>query len=280
VVKQIRANGFPIERKVRLYDQEHHQEAQQSIEIESQEMKQLLKNIAFMDSEVAKGVILSLRLYHSAIMTMYTEPEFSYLFLIMSLEAIASVVCGYYSLEESKVDGYLNSRFGNIISELSDLPEAKINRVRKKLLSNEHFTFKKVFQFVNKYCPDKFYSEEIDDAKPDRLYSVITEKGKSIKKESKKIEDLEKFDKSELKKILRNAYNARSRFVHSGDRIKAMIIVGHYNHYPVATLSEIQQAYSELVGDDINYDSYIPPLLTLERLVSYSIVNFISSEGN
>lgn len=92
VTKKTRSDGLPMEEEVEPYQYLHFQEKQRNKMIKPKEIKQLLDKLQAMDEHIANGFILGMRLYHSATEMMYTEPEFSYLFLISSLEAISSTV--------------------------------------------------------------------------------------------------------------------------------------------------------------------------------------------
>lgn len=92
VTKKTRSDGLPMEEEVEPYQYSHFQEKQRNKMIKPKEIKQLLDKLQAMDEHIANGFILGMRLYHSATEMMYTEPEFSYLFLISSLEAISSTL--------------------------------------------------------------------------------------------------------------------------------------------------------------------------------------------
>jgi hypothetical protein len=49
--------------------------------------------------KLSNSFILALRLHHSALEIMYTDPDFTYLLLITALEAISSIVYEDYKLE-------------------------------------------------------------------------------------------------------------------------------------------------------------------------------------
>ncbi len=90
-IGQTRSNGLPLETSAQIYNRSYAQERQQMIVIEPDDIYRLLRNLQSMDRHLAESYILAIRLYHSAIEQMYTEPEFAYVYLVMSIEAIASV---------------------------------------------------------------------------------------------------------------------------------------------------------------------------------------------
>ncbi len=96
---QTRQDGLPIETNTEIYTRSHQQERQQIKEIDPQIIYALLKNLYSMKRDLAESFVLAMRLYHSAIEMMYTEPEFAYLFLVMSLELISSATYKDLSLD-------------------------------------------------------------------------------------------------------------------------------------------------------------------------------------
>lgn len=260
VGRMIRSNGLPIEQEVDLYKHIHFQARQRLKEIEPEEIYQLLENLQAMDRSMANGFILAMRLYHSAVEMLYTEPEFSYLFLVTCLEAISSVV--YKDYKPNNEEDFLDSRdhgWRDLINTSKQRVELK-----KLLLKNEQFTFRKLSNFVNENVPERFWSETEDDAKPDYLVSIIGTDGREdLSHSCISIKDQEKIEKESLRKVLRSIYDARSMLIHEGIRLPASIVVGHFQWLPDEAIEESPQ---------------IPPLLTFERLVSYSMVEFLRKQ--
>lgn len=260
VGRQIRYNGLPIEQEVDIYKHLHFQEKQRLKEIEPKEIYQLLENLQTMDRRIANSFILAMRLYHSAVEMMYTEPEFSYLFLVTCLEAISSAV--YKDYRPNNEEEFLDSRFPEWRGLLNTLPPKKKEELKKVLLTNEKFTFRKLSKFVNENVPERFWSEKEDDAKPDYLTKIIESSGQErISRSDTTIQEREKIEKESLAQVLRDIYTARSKLIHEGIRLPASIVVGHFQWLPI-----------EAEG------TQIPPLLTFERLVSYSMVEFLRKQ--
>ena len=269
--KQTREEGKPIEVEVD-YQQLYFQRVQRPKEIKQKKIHQLLENLQAMDRNIANGFILATRLYHSAIEIMYTEPEFSYLFLVMCLEAISSVVHKDYRPENE--EEFLESVFPGWRSILNNLPLEKRAELNKVLLKKEKFTFRKLFRFVNENIPKYFWSETEDDAKPDDLISEIVHGPDGFGKEQITrsditIENFEKIEKESLKPVLKNIYNARSRLIHEGIRLPKSISIGLSQKVQPEVFEEIRKP---------PYVLQIPPLLTFERLVSYSMVEFLCKQ--
>ena len=272
--KQLRVDGLPIEQEGEIYQRSHFQERQRLKEIDPKEIYQLLDNLQSLDRNIANGFLLAMRLYHSAIEMMYVDPEFAYLFLVTALETISSVVYKDYSPD--KEEEFLNSRFPGWKEGLTDEQRTSLKEV---LLRNENFTFQKLLKFVTENVPEQFWSETQDDAKPEYLTSIIGPgpdgKGEErISRADITIQDFEKIEKEHLKKALRAIYDARSSLVHEGVRFPESIVMGYFRHVPAGVLGEMTSG-----GFQAKWKPKIPPLLTFERLVSYSMVEFLRKQG-
>lgn len=283
VGKGMRYGGLPIEKEVDIYQHSHLQEGQRLKEIEPKEIYQLLDNLQAMKKEIGKSFILAMRLYHSAIEMMYLEPEFSYLFLVMSLEAISSVV---YKKKDvmptdvgngrSELDQFLDSNYSGWRKHCDiSTPESKA-QVIKMLLTTAYFTRRKLSKFVSENVPERFWIEIKDDAKPDYLTSVFESSGQErISHSNDTISYLEKIKKENLAQVIQDIYKARSNLIHGGIRLPAGIEVGLFRMLPTDVIGEIVQAQHE---DQTKFSLSIPPLITLERLVSYSMVEFLRKQ--
>jgi len=224
-----------------------------------------LENLQTMDRRIANSFILAMRLYHSAVGMMYTEPEFSYLFLVTCLEAISSAV--YKDYRPNNEEEFLDSRFPEWRGLLNTLPPKKKEELKKVLLTNEKFTFRKLSKFVNENVPERFWSEKEDDAKPDYLTKIIESSGQErISRSDTTIQEWEKIEKRKSSKVLRDIYTARSKLIHEGIRLPSSIVVGHFQWLPIDAIETLEEGLQ------------IPPLLTLERLVSYSMVEFLRKQ--
>lgn len=265
VIKKTRSDGLPIEEEVEPYQHSHLQEKQRGKMIKPKEIKRLLDKLQAMDEHIANGFVLGMRLYHSATEMMHAEPEFSYLFLISSLEAISSTV--FRDWGPNKRD-FLDKRFPGWIEleKVLSLQEQR-KKMRKLLLTNERFTRQKIVRFVEKYTPGRFYNETEDDAKP---YDLIDNSFASLQK-------WERIERKELKPVLRNIYDARSRLIHEGIRLPSYISIGHFRKISAEAVTEL---LAVIINDKGETSRKVPPLLTFERLVSYCLVEFLRKYGN
>jgi len=280
VTKKTRSDGLPIEEEVELYQHLHSQEKQGSKGVDPEQIRQLLDNLRALDEPIANSFVLAMRLYHSATEMMYTEPEFSYLFLISSLEAISSTVFRDW---EPKKRNFLNKGFpGWIELEKALSSQEQKEKLQKLLLTNERFMRQKIVLFVGKYAPERFFNENVDDAKPDYL-TVIVERGPDglgrpyVSHSPISLKDREKIEKKDLKSVLRNIYDARSRLIHKGIRLPSYISIGHFPKISAETAAELTAA---IIKDKGETSRKIPPLLTFEKLVSYSMVEFLRKYEN
>lgn len=271
-IRQTRYEGLPLEQDAELYQRGHFQEGQRLKEIKLGEIYSLLRNLQAMHRPIANGFVLAMRLYHSAIEMMYTDPEFSYLFLVTCLETISSVVYHEYKPSDegdhpTELEEFLASRFpgwNKLINSSS--PETK-SQLLEVLLHDESFVFRKLLKFVTENVPEVFWTETEDDAKPDYLTSIVGPGPEGLGKEYISHSDItikpwERIKKADLKRQLRDIYNARSRLIHEGIRLPESIVVGHFRLVPVEAVDEMAHPL-------------LPPLITFERLVSYSMVEFL-----
>jgi hypothetical protein len=192
--------------------------------------------------------------------------------LITALEAISSIVYEDYK-PENEIQ-YLDSKYHGW-KKLSDaLPtELKIT-LKEVLMKNEQFISKKFSKFVVENIPDTFWSEKDDDAKPDYLYSLILSSGEEkIEHSDKMISKYELIEKQNLRKVLQNIYDARSKLIHEGRKMPASIVMGLSRFIPVEALEELSGNKEAMKQTGIKIP--IPPLITFERLVSYSMVEFL-----
>ena len=268
--RQLRVDGLPIEQEGEIYQRFHFQERQRLKEIDPEDIYKVLGSLQALDRNTANGFILAMRLYHSAVEMMYVDPEFAYLFLVTALETISSVVYKDYKPENEKE--FLDSRFPGWKKGLT---EEQRNSLKEILLKGENFTFQKLLKFVIENLPERFWSETKDDAKPDYMTSIIGlgHDGKGEERISHSditILDFEKIQKKNLKRTLRDVYDVRSGLVHGGIRFPESIVIGHFRSLPVGALGEMTP-----FGNQTKRKLKIPPLLTFERLVSYSMVEFL-----
>jgi hypothetical protein len=273
--KQLRVDGLPIEQEGEIYQRSHFQERQRLKEFDPKEIYQLLSKLQAMDRNIANGFMLAMRLYHSAVEMMYVDPEFAYLFLVTALETISSVVYRDYKPENEKE--FLNSRFPDWKEGLTEEQRTFLKEV---LLRNENYTFQKLLKFVTENLPERFWSETQDDAKPEYLTSIIGPgpdgKGEErISRADITIQDFEKIKREDLKKALRAVYDARSSLVHEGVRFPESIVMGYFRYVPAGVLGEMTSR-----GFKEKWKPEIPPLLTFERLVSHSMVEFLRKQDD
>jgi hypothetical protein len=235
----------------------------------------MLENLRVMDRTVAEGFVLATRLYHAAIQMMYSEPEFAYLFLVTCLETISSVVLKKY--RPRNTSDFLDTRMKGW-AEFSDLlPVSRRVMFKKLLLQNEHYTIRKIIKFVTENLPSGFWSATDDSAKPDYMISYVGPgpdgRGQeTLRRSSKALNDYELIDKNDLEKTLKNIYAARSSFVHRGIRFPPTIVLGYFRRVPGAAFDELMRNANK---KSRKRRPAIPPLLTLERLVSESMVNYL-----
>ena len=268
-----RASDMPIIQEPASAPSAVKHQGQRMREIDPTELYRLLSQLQAMPRHLGRSFVLAMQLYHAAIEQLFSRSESAYLSLITALEAISSVA--YDPFTHPQEDAFLQSKFPGW-QDFATSAEQQAS-LREILLRNEHFAFAKLAQFVEDYLPEKFWEEENDDAKPEHLSAWVgtDDDGhprEHIERDQGKIQDYEKIDRSRLRGILRALYNARSGLSHRGEPLPASIVVGLSDRIPVEATHELIRAAQG--GED-----RIPPLLALERLVSYCLVEFLARRG-
>jgi hypothetical protein len=275
--RQTRIENLPMEQDANYYKKESAQERQSLKEVNPDEIYQLLGALSEMDRNIANGFVLAIRLYHTAIQLMFTEPEFSYLLLITCLETISSVVYPKYRPEDEKK--YLNDRFPGFLETTKTLGLEKQRQLSEILFKNQHFTFRKFAKFIEEFLPNIYWEETEDDAKPEYFYGLVEGgpdgRGVMTTKLSKNtLQPYEYIEKEKLPATLRNIYNARSKMVHSGTPFPKSIVVGHFRAISV-------ENFAEIIDNTLEKGEFeplaVPPLLSFEKLTSYTLTNYLLS---
>ncbi len=144
------------------------------------------------------------------------------------------------------------------------------------LLTTAYFTRRKLSKFISENVPERFWIETKDDGKPDYLTSVFESSGQErISHSNNTISYLEKIKKENLTQVIQDIYKARSNLIHKGIRLPAIIEVGLFRILPIDAIGEIVQTQHE---GQTKFHLSIPPLITFERLVSCSMVEFLRKQ--
>jgi len=262
-----RSDGLPIEEKVNIYERSLFQEKQRPKIIDPKEIEQLLNVLQDMPERVTDSFILASRLYHSAVEMMYTEPDFSYLFLVTAVEAISGAAYeGYKLTSKEEQESFLDKRRGGWRDLSGSLSTSEEEKLRELLLRNEKFISVKFSRFIEDNVPGRFWSETMDDARPAALSDIATS-------------ELERIEKGKLIQTLKNIYKARSRLIHDGVRLPASILFGLWQWMKPETFLKMATEMKANLKNDLGTPRLlIPPLLTFERLVSYSMVEFLRKQ--
>ncbi len=270
----MRYGGLPLEEGGEIYQRANPQERQRLKEIDPAEVYELLNKLSILDRNIANGLIIAMRLYHSAIGMMFSDPEFAYLFFIMALETVSSIVEEGY--EPPDKTAFLDARFAGWRANLSEAQKAPLMKI---LIGNEKFISRKISKFVRENVPERFWSETEDDAKPDYPSVIYGKSADGITEERVAHSDItlwesEKISRDSLEAVLGAIYSARSKMVHEGIPLPKSIVIGHFRDIPVDIFSQI------MPEGDITKRLAIPPLLTFERLTSYLIIEFLRKSGH
>lgn len=180
------------------------------------------------------------------------------------------------------------------------MPMKRKQALKDSLLRNEPHTFGKLSKFVTENVPERFFSKDKDDAKPDYHIGLVGSKDafkefakeygsecaieanldgetigqKYLVRNPTTIKEVERVNRDDLKQTLRKIYEARSGLIHRGVRLPRGIVFGLFRGVPTEAVVEVPE------NREGKSPMEIPPLLTFERLVSYSMVEFLRKQGS
>ncbi len=203
---------------------------------------------------------------------MYSDPDLSYLFLVISIETMASAVFKDYQLNDQEKKQFLIGKYGKEFWDDYVSGTKHKDVLVEKLLNVETFSSRKFREFIIEYLPDRFFLESSDEARPRNMSCTIGHVGPTLSDKGKpvdfsKILPYEKYDKSNLKKIINSAYNMRSKFVHESESFPKSILLGLYQNIPVESLVPVLREKGQPLS--------VPTLRTIERIAGYTIKNFL-----
>lgn len=274
-----RQDNRPVDLSIIDHELAPFQERQRLKLVNPDHVYRLMDTLLNMEDRPANSFLLSARLYHTATRLMYTEPEFAYVFLISALEAISSGV--YEEFVPEDVNDYLNDAYPGWSKPLSSLGKTQLEKVKGLLIKHEHFAFRKLRSFVEEFIPNRFWTEDADDAKPLRWITSVTVGASNGVQERMLQSDSsllpwEKLERADLRKALRAAYDCRSALMHKGERYPASIVLGLTGN-EIAIEAAMEMVISKTKGAKLWTE--VPPLLTFERLVSYTLVEFLEKQS-
>jgi len=279
-----RRGDLPEEHPIHLYGHSYWQPTQAPMLVDSRDVIRLLEAARRLPETIGTGLVLALRLYHSAVQMLYSETDMAYLLLMMSLEAVSGVVIADYRLSDDgplAEEEYLDNKFAGWKALMQSDTAEERKRIAAILTANERFVKRKLLRFVRCYTPPQFFTQDLDDAKPDYVHSVVmpdpaglgTER---VQRSSKRLGKAERIDAGELESMLDTAYDRRSQFVHAGRPFPRGIAIG-FPRIPGECLEEMINTFAHAGGHKVRYPA-IPTLLTLDRLVSACLIGYLRSQ--
>ena len=254
----------------------NHQEPQRTISFDENAFRGLLRQLVDMPRELAEAFMSAVRLYGRALETLYTQPQMSYLLLVMALEAVSCEAVPTPSRDERCAR--LDAQYPKWRGDLEGIGGKRRNRLIVMLLRADSTSFYKLNKFVKSYLPSSFWSARVDNAKPvfadrSQSYSRLAFGARlRVPDDPLELASYERFRPVQLETKLLGAYSARSKFVHTGRRLPETITLGLSPD--ISDLAAAQYEALRIDGKDSGIPD-LPTLLTLERLVSCTLVNFL-----
>lgn len=280
----IRFEGQPCDWQEWSHSRDYPQEAQQDLELSKSDIETGLRQLFGLGEDRARPFLLACSLYHSAVRLMFTEPEFAYLFLVISLEAISSTLYRNWRPPDAggsptPLEEVLDSQFPGWTS-IAGKSKSRREQLKTILSQNTYFTFQKLRKFVNTYISDEFFRSVKDSARPikaTKSWQEGIESGSDIM-----LDDWEIIPRKRLNSVLRAIYTARSQMVHEGIRMSRSIVVGLGSSIPREITDRIMlQNFEAQLAKEVPQAPLVqldvPPLLTFERLVSDCLCGYLRS---
>ena len=198
-----------------------------------------LKLVEGLDRNYHQRFILSVRLYHQALLLIEEQPDMAYLNLVSAIE----VLCRDTDIEVSLAD--IDQKIAKLVSQVED--EDLRNKIEQAIMKREAFIQRKFVTFILKHIEDDFWTE---GERPVH--------GK-IKPE-------------QLPVLLKRIYDQRSRSLHNGELFPPQVFLAPLEG------SEIDPSLRMSVGGrKWEQKDYIPNPHFFERVVNHVLKTFIKN---
>src|SRR5262245_38211076 len=243
-----RIGGKPI--KLDRYGQVYRPRPAQPIPpkgVNSIELHTILCGLSNVEEKDANAVLAASRLYHAALSLAGYDVSTAYFSLVSAIECLA----GHHFIEKSfnfddvqkfKGDGKIIEQISAVISNY-DL----LDNLKQALLKEEHFVWQKFRSFIEEFLAEEFWQQ------PDELHPG----GYGVPA----------IEKTKLRRFLRQIYEARSAFAHSGAPFPAHVEIGTSDR---VSIKAMMQGFG-LIGSN----RFVPPYIWFERLTHFVLCEYL-----
>ena len=217
------------------------------IGINSPDFQSILKGIAQATEATRNAALAASRLYYAALSLVGFDPAGAYVSLVCAMECLAGPLYAGETFPFNEVQKFKPLK--ETLEGIAKLPDADplVETLKQQLLASEYFLFQKFKRLITEHLSESFWTI------PDELYPH-----NSI---------FPTIQKSNLAGCLRDIYDARSSYVHSGRPFPPYIEFGLRDRSP----AEAAMSIMELRGKD----RYLPPFSWFERVVHLVIVEYL-----
>ena len=211
------------------------------------EFASILKGLARAPEPTINAALAAAKLYHAALSLVSFDPSAAYVSLVCAIECLAG-----HHYEKRAFDFDTVTKFQPLqttLEKIAKLPDAShlVEELKKELLTSERFLFQKFRLFITEHLFQEFWTV------PDDLYA-----GNS---------GLPQINENHLGWCLRQVYDARSGYVHSGAPFPAYIEFGLRDRLPYRVL--------DTSLDIIGKGRYLPAFSWFERLTHLVISEYL-----
>lgn len=218
-----------------------------AVGIDSQEFIRIIRGFAQAPEEMRNAILAAARFYYEALSLTGFDIAGAYISLVCAIECLAGHHYGDKKFKFDEVEKF--KKLSPTLNKIAKLRRGKIlaEELRKELVAAEYFLFQKYKSFIVEHLPKSFWSV------PDVLYPY-----NSI---------FPPIPQEKLGGCLREAYDARSSYVHAGKPFPAYVEFGLMERAPI----EASMAIEKIRGKQ----RYLPPLSWLERLTHMVITEYL-----
>jgi hypothetical protein len=207
----------------------------------------IVKGFAKVPAARQEAIIAAARFYYGALLLTGFDIAGAYVSLVCAIECLAGHHFGDKKFEFDEVEKF--KKLKAILENISSLRRGKAlaEKLKQELVAAEYFLFQKYKNFIVEHLPESFWSV------PDALYPY-----NSI---------FPPIPKEKLVGCLRDAYDARSSYVHAGKPFAPYVEFGMRDRSPIEVSFAIEKIRRK--------QRYLPPLSWLERLTQMVIIEYL-----
>jgi hypothetical protein len=215
--------------------------------VNSIELCTILRGLSNADDKSSTAILAAAKLYHAALSLSGYDVSTAYFSLVSAIECLSGHHFSGKPFDFDDVEKFKGA--GGVIDKISALIPNRglIDELKRLMLKEEHFVWQKFRSFIEEFLPEEFW-EEPDELHPDGYGMPAIERKK-------------------LRQVLREAYEARSKFAHRGAPFPPHVEIGVSNRVSVKA---VMQGMT-LTGST----RFVPPFVWFERLTHFVLREYL-----